>query len=647
MRLPALLASAVLSLTVGFPALAAARPVPVEVWADRPYVRAVSMNPSGTRFAMLQRLERGGRYVPFTFDPSDLENSPVRITIGNDDVEPQSVFWANDDILILNLVLENRLNNRIIRLPRFLSVNVETGETFNLLEMRSRERGVKTARRGVTLGQGRLVSVLGADPEHVLMMWSGADTNGIADYYKVNVNTGARERVLRSNDRLESYIFDRNGQARAAQKYDPNGPRILTLARTVGGEWEEIGALDSRNRFQFTVQGFFEANHPNAATAVIGDAGSDFTGVYAIDITDPSNRELLFRVEGADALGALTSPVRSRTGELVGFSYADRHRSRDYYLDENYAMLQAQFEAAFPDRNVSILSISEDQSTILVYTDGPRAPGSWYMIRNGQAIQIAQREPDIPAKALSPVMEEIVTARDGREIPTLMTIPEGKDPKPGIIMPHGGPWVRDVYGYDEWAQMLANQGYVVIQPNYRGSTGLGREHWLAGDNRWGHEMQDDVDDAMTHAIARGWVDPERTAIFGWSYGGYAAFVAATREPERYNCIAAGAGVADISSIRAAVSGSRFARQFQKPTISGRNPMEDAGQVTRPMLIVHGDRDATVPVEHSRRFVSRLDGIGADYTYIEIEDMGHSPFEYAQNMQWYPELLTFFDTKCGF
>ena len=205
----------------------------------------------------------------------------------------------------------------------------------------------------------------------------------------------------------------------------------------------------------------------------------------------------------------------------------------------------------------------------------------------------------------------------------------------------------DYLDYDEWAQMLANQGYVVFQPNYRGSDGLGKDYWIAGDNKWGHEMQDDVEDGMNTLVEQGIADPDKLAIFGWSYGGYSAFAAATREDPMFNCMVAGAGVSDLSRIRGGLSGSRFARRFQKPTISGISPVDEIDKVSKPMLIVHGDFDSTVPVEHSRRFVERLKNKGADYKYIEIIDMAHSPLEYDQNMQWFPDLFEFFDTKCGF
>ncbi len=357
---------------------------------------------------------------------------------------------------------------------------------------------------------------------------------------------------------------------------------------------------------------------------------------------------MVFEVDGYDAAGVILSPRLSDGTKVVGYTYFDKKGFQRYYIDDVFGPLHHGLQQAFPDMNVTIRRVSEDGKTILIRTEGPQEPGKWYLFRDGKVIPIISASTEINAKSLSPV--EVITykARDGLVVSGYVTIPDGMEgPFPTIAMPHGGPWVRDTYGYDRWPQMLANKGYAVFQPNYRGSTSLGKDFWLAGDNKWGHEMQNDIDDGMKVLVQKGIADPDKLAIFGWSYGGYAAFVAATQPDSMYNCVVSGAGVSDLTRIRGGLNGSRFARLFQKPTISGVSPVDLTRNVKVPMLIVHGDYDSTVPVEHSRRFVEGLAAIEADYEYIEIEDMGHSPFFLSQNMQWFPQLFEFFDSKCGF
>jgi dipeptidyl aminopeptidase/acylaminoacyl peptidase len=161
-------------------------------------------------------------------------------------------------------------------------------------------------------------------------------------------------------------------------------------------------------------------------------------------------------------------------------------------------------------------------------------------------------------------------------------------------------------------------------------------------------MQDDIDDSIMDLVKQGIVAPDKVAIFGWSYGGYAAFAGATRAGAPYKCAVAGAGISDIGIMRGRVGESRFLRKYQEPTVNGFSPISRVDAVKIPMLIVHGEDDSTVPVEQSRRFYNALkDQQGADVKYIEIEDMFHSPWRHEHNMAWYPDLMTFLGSKCGF
>jgi dipeptidyl aminopeptidase/acylaminoacyl peptidase len=215
-------------------------------------------------------------------------------------------------------------------------------------------------------------------------------------------------------------------------------------------------------------------------------------------------------------------------------------------------------------------------------------------------------------------------------------------------MPHGGPWARDVNIYDEWSQLLAHHGYIVIQPQFRGSTGYGLEHWKAGDKEWGLEMQNDNDDAALYLVKKGWADKDKLAIFGWSYGGYAAFAGSMREDNIYQCSIAGAGVTDLNRINATLFGAnRFGRIFQAPTVKGISPIEQPEMVNIPLLIIHGDIDQRVPVEQSRLFVDKLNKLGKDFKYVELEGADHfyNTLYYRHKIQLYTEMLDWLENKC--
>lgn len=641
-----LLASVVIAACLPFSSHAMPEPVPVEVWADTAQIQSLDMSPDAKRIAMLMRRERGGDPELMIFDTGDIRGTLTAIS--PEGLEPLSVFWANENHLVVNFFFEQMEQGRPVTFRRTASYNVETEEWTSLVRTsgRANPRDPMSSFMG-QLGIGQVVNRLRDDPDHVLV--SHTEKAGRSpNYYRTNVSTGSRKQTLRGGGRFSSFIFDREGNARGATEYDAAANRVVTYARVSNkGEWTEIGALDADNRDRFGLIGFFDDDRPELATVIATVPGGDNTAAFEVNIKT-GDREQIFGIQGYDITGIIRSPRLADGSKIVGFSYGDEEGDQDYYIDGELNALHSGLSQAFPDRWVNIVRVSDDGKTVLAYTRGPRDPGSWYLVKDGKVAPVITANSDLPKEALSPTTVLEYSARDGMELHGYVTIPlNAEGPLPAIAMPHGGPWVRDSRDYDRWAQMLANRGYVVFQPNYRGSQGMGKAYWMAGDNKWGYEMQDDVEDGMTALVEQGIADPEKLAIFGWSYGGYSAFAAATREDPMFNCMVAGAGVSDLSRIRGGLSGSRFLREFQKPTISGKSPINDVDKVTKPMLIVHGDYDSTVPVEHSRRFVDRLKANNADYQYIEIEDMGHSPFWLDQNMQWFPALFEFFDTKCGF
>ena len=619
-----------------------------EIWADTSEVTSLRMSRDGKRIAMLKRPEQGALYEIFTFEVDDPDGTMAKVDVG-DRLIPSSVSWAGNNHLIISAIEEAKLSKDWVRVSRITALDLETGDYVNLIEPSSsgRDIGSKFAEASA---QGSLVNSLPTDDRHVIVsIVEGA--NNYSNYYKVDVTNGAKRLIYKGNDLYGDLLFDWDGELRGAATYEEDGPRIDYWARQKGQtEWKRIGTRDSGRRDRFEVLGFIDREDPNQVLVSVVPDGDNTTAIYSVNLLDPSERELLFQTEVYDTTGVIQSPVLADDGKVVGFTYADEFREEPYYIDSEIGALHASIQGAFPDDVVTIVRMSDDRSTTLFWVSGPQNPGAYYIIKDGRAAKLADAKPSVPKSALSEVIGVMADARDGAKIPTLVTKPAGEGPFPGIVMPHGGPWVRDYYGYDEWAQMLANRGYVVVQPNYRGSTELGQKHWIDGDREWGQIMQNDIEDSLLHLTRTGLVDPDKLAIWGWSYGGYAAFTGATRENSPFNCSAVGAGVSDIGKIRGGLSGSRFLQRYQQPTIAGFSPLQNAENVSIPMFIVHGVDDETVPISHSRRFVDRLRSMGADFEYIEIDDMAHNPWahtKFRDYMTFYPGLFEFLETKCGF
>jgi dipeptidyl aminopeptidase/acylaminoacyl peptidase len=251
-------------------------------------------------------------------------------------------------------------------------------------------------------------------------------------------------------------------------------------------------------------------------------------------------------------------------------------------------------------------------------------------MKDGKVQLLAKAYPQIDVRALGVTRLVYYKARDGLDIPAFMTKPNeqlcGKGPWPTVIHPHGGPWARDALGFDGsmWVPLMTSRCYAVLQPQYRGSDGWGRRLNKEGDAEWGGKMQDDKDDGVKWLVEQNVAIPGRVAMFGFSYGGYAAMAAAVRPNGLYKCAIAGAGVSDIKRIWARFYTNPFFQDAQGPTVSGLSPVDQADKIKIPIMVYHGDRDRTVPIEQSDWFVAKANKSGQPVVYHKIKDYAHGP-----------------------
>ena len=245
-------------------------------------------------------------------------------------------------------------------------------------------------------------------------------------------------------------------------------------------------------------------------------------------------------------------------------------------------------------------------------------------------------------------------ARDKTPIPGYLTIPNGTPPFPLIVLPHGGPFVRETIVFDEWAQLLANYGYLVLQPQYRGSRGYGQAFYQSAfinGGQGGYQMQDDKDDGVIYLVEEGLATADNVAMFGWSYGGYAALVAASRSPNAYQCVIAGAAVSDnemqVNYYRYRLRGSSKIEQLSMwdDSIS---PLEEVDKVNVPILLIHGDVDQRVPVEHAEKYLKKLEAAGKPHTYVELKGADHfsNTLFYDHKLLLYKSMLDYLIDECG-
>jgi dipeptidyl aminopeptidase/acylaminoacyl peptidase len=277
---------------------------------------------------------------------------------------------------------------------------------------------------------------------------------------------------------------------------------------------------------------------------------------------------------------------------------------------------------------------------LAVYVEGSGRPGSYFIYdaASTSLTAVGNAYPEISPEDVAEVRLVRYRASDGFEVPAFVTLPPGRDPRnlPLVVLPHGGPASRDIAGFDWVAQALASRGYVVLQPNFRGSTGHGHAHLTAGYGQWGRRMQTDLSDGVAYLADRGMIDPSRVCIFGMSYGGYAALAGVTLQDNIYRCAVSVAGVSDVQDMleedrRLYGSNSTTMRwQFRyiglentnDPSLQEISPLRAAAHGNAPVLLIHGRDDSIVPYRHSTRMERALRDAGRPVELVQLREEDH-------------------------
>ncbi|MBA2079450.1 peptidase S9 [Rhodanobacter sp. PCA2] len=505
------------------------------------------------------------------------------------------------------------------------------------------------------LGTASLVDMLPLDPDKVIIRQLD-ELSFASDYFLYNLKTKDTELLFHGGARATPALFDsRTGKVLAKEEIVPTGDdyeqRVLLLNDKTG-QFEPQAPLTTKlsARYSVHVAGIDDAT---GKYYVLTD---QFADKVEARLYDPAQHRYDPEPAVTDknySIGALLfSTKRSNFNQVVGF-IVDGPSREAVYVDPALKSIQDAIKHAFPGRHVSLTSYTDDLSKVLFVTENASTPPAYHLLLDKkQMVNLGSALPEID-KNLA-ITESWITykARDGLEIPAILDLPigwkQGDAPAPAIVLPHGGPWARDYTGWDSagWVPLLISRGYAVLRPQYRGSAGLGRNLWLAGDKEWGLKMSDDNDDGAAWLVAQGIAAKDRIAIFGYSYGGFAAIAADVRSPSPFKCAIAGAPVANLGRLGTSWSDNRLQRILQGRTVKGMDPMQNTAKAHLPIMLFGGDRDVRVPPFHPRDYYNAVkDRVPAQYHVIA--DMPHS-------MPWYPrqqrETLTlianYLDKDCG-
>jgi dipeptidyl aminopeptidase/acylaminoacyl peptidase len=591
---------------------------------------------------------RNGDEVLVVYERTGEGLRPYSVIASGPELRYARIRWANPERLLVTGVVQDP--DGLAKEPRrrILSMSLDGAAQVVVLSDRRRQ----PAR---FFGDG-IIHLLRDDPSHVLIRLSDVNNENDSAVYRLNIYDGDRTLVedAQSGHDIFNWYADWDGHVRYAFGTDSRGREVMLLKRD-DGTWQPLHQYEL-----FADRRFFPVG-VNAGEDLIYVMSSHVTGRSTLYLFDLATGQLAGEVFGHDEVDLNSVLVSEARRAAVGVSYTVDQRQY-HFLDDGFAALKGRIDAALSGTYNSIVSTSLDESVLAVFAGGPATAGRYYLYddASGDIIDIGARYPGIEDGDLAPMRRVTYAARDALEIPSYLTLPpdlavdEAARPGPAVILPHGGPRTRDVLAFDPWAQFLASRGYVVLQPNFRGSRGYGERFEELGHGTWGRAMQDDLADAAGWLVYQGYADPDRICIAGASYGGYAAAMGVIRHPGVYQCAASLNGVTDVRMMlrndgdynSRSSEFKRVAGELTKSELDLISPMDRVGEVSAPILLVHGVEDDNVSRLHSSRFAEKLERLGKPVRYVPVDEEGHTFRRDENRALWLTELEAFLNLHIG-
>lgn len=473
----------------------------------------------------------------------------------------------------------------------------------------------------------------------------------VFDVLRLDTRTGAMEVIAENPGNVQAWLTDHAGRLRVATTTDGVNTGIVYRTNETS-EWKEVATYDFKESatpllFTFDDQRLY----------VTSNVGRDKAAIFEYDPETGAHGRLVFEHPDVDVSDLLYSRLRR---VLTGVAF-ETARLEYHFFDERRAELQRLIDARLPGRDNRLSSHSRDERFYVVYSGSDRDLGGYHLldVERRELKKLFDLAPWLNAAELAPMTPIEYTARDGLRIPAYLTVPLGVEPKnlPVVVNPHGGPWVRDSFGFHPEVQFLANRGFAVLQMNYRGSAGYGRRFLEAGFKQWGRAMQDDISDGVAHLVRMGVADPKRVAIYGGSYGGYATLCGMTLSPELYAC---GASYVGISNLFTWIeSFPPYWKPYlemmhemvghpekDKAQYEATSPYFHVGNIRAPLFIAHGKNDPRVKQAESDQIVAALRARGIDVEYLVKDDEGHGFHNEENQFEFYRRLEAFLERHLG-
>jgi dipeptidyl aminopeptidase/acylaminoacyl peptidase len=592
-----------------------AESLPVEAYGKLPVASQMRLSPDGNHIAFIRNHD-GNSYVGVI----DRLKKTTKFVINTDNEKFKigRVQWANNDILLVSAHYPVHKMLRKYTEARLYKIRIDGSEKM---------RQVSIPKNGerVAQYQNTIIDILPNEPNHILMEIDYQSGNK-PDVYKIDLKRkNSRSRIVRGRENISHWMTDQQHRVRLGFGIDET--RIFySLYDLKTNKWRKIWDYEIFDAPDITPLGF--ALNPNELYI-----RADHQGHYAIFTVDLSKKDLpralVYADKKYDIEGSLI--YSNLTNDVIGV-YHGESESNKVYFNSSYEKFQLALNKVIPNSSNNITSFSHNERQYILHSTSKESAGRYYFgdRDSGELTALIDEYPQLNKTNLIGKSKHSYQARDGLTIEAYLTVPNHtlSEKRPAIIIPHGGPMSRIYGGFDWFSEFFASRGYLVLEPNFRGSSGYGFKFEMASVKNWGGAMQDDLADAAKWLTNNYQVDKNKICIVGASYGGYAALMAAAKQQDIFKCAVSFAGVSDLEYL------VRKSRNFTNHKVVKKqigndsnileqnSPTNFAKDIDIPVMLIHGDLDTIVRVEHSQKMYASLMKYDKSVEYIELENGNH-------------------------
>ncbi|MGL6161535.1 alpha/beta hydrolase family protein [Microbulbifer sp.] len=623
-------------------------PLPLDDLVKHSEIKQVKISPTGTHLAVRKLYE--GEHILVFMSMKPLEITGVLRFRGKEEVG--DFHWANDERVVAEVVSRKAALEAPVNYGSLFAIDYDGSRGRNIFGWAAGERqtGSRIKKAESTYAHATLIDTLPDSDKEVLVStypWA-RDWETHGEVYRINIYTGVRNKVTGLPQVGGRAFTDGRGELRFANGTDRNDDYQLYRKKDkVGWSRVEDPVLE-----RATPVGF----DPETGEAYLVLDRKGQTEQLVKLSPDSDKYKPIFQHEISDISGIIYHPTTDKPlGAYLHPDYPEEH-----FFDEGdgFAPLFRGIKKAFDGYRIAFTSFTEDGKKGVLRVYGDRLPGDYFLVdMTSKKVDFLLSSAEwLDPQDLNPMRAESFETGDGFRIGVYLTFPANRTEKlPMVVVPHGGPHARDYWGYDNQAQILSQNGYLVLQVNFRGSTGYGDGFYKAGRQQWGGKIQRDIADAVAWTVEQGYADRERICIFGGSFGGYSALMNPIRYPDLYRCAIGYVGVYDLEmmyqkgDVQRRDRGISYLRRElseDEDFLRANSPLYNTDKLDLPLFIVHGEKDERVPVEHAEALLEKLAEEKKPVKTLIEPNEGHGFYGEENNKRLYTELLGFLDQHIG-